>query len=73
MELHGKICKKSHCPTVFNTDRICIHKLVNVSEEEEQTMEEWMLSVRDTMHMIAAKAEIQGLDGDAFVEKHGSD
>ena len=65
-------CKKKHTVRKYTT---CSEtaSTVNVSEEEEQTMEEWMLSVRDTKHMIAAKAEIQGLDGVALVEKHGSD
>ena len=69
-------CQKSHCPTVYDVVRNCIHELVHVfcgAEKEEQTMEEWMLSVRDTMHMIAAEVEIRGLDGVALVEKHGSD
>ena len=58
---------------VYDVVTNCIHELVNVfcgAEEQEQTMKEWMLSVRDTMHMIVAEVEIQGLDGVALVEKY---
>ena len=72
VEPHRKVLQKTHCPTAYDVVRNCIHELLNVfcgAEEEKQTMKEWMLSVRDTMHVVVAEAEIQGLDGVALVEK----
>ena len=65
-----KFCRVSRSPTVYDVVRNCIHELVNVlcddEEEEEQTMEEWVVIVRDTMHMIVAEPESQGLVGVAL-------
>ena len=69
MEPHGYFSRVSHCPTENDVVRNCIHELGNVfcgKEEEEQAMEEWVVILRDTMHMFVTEAESQGLVGVAL-------
>ena len=61
-------CIISQCSTEKNVVRKCIYEFVSVfcgkEEDEEQTMEEWVVKVRDTMHMFVAESDCQGLVGD---------
>ena len=66
MEPHAKLLQSFALPDcIYDVVRNCIHETVNAfcdkEDDEEQTMEEWVVNVRDTMHKFVAEAESQGL------------